>query len=158
MTNRVGTGFDIHRLVENRKLILGGVEVVHSHGLAGHSDADVLTHAICDALLGAAALGDMGCHFPSNDPKFENISSLELLMQVAEMVRMKGFQIVNVDATVIAEAPRLGPHLAAMSKRLAETLGLPVDQVNVKVKSHEGLDSLGRREAIAAQAIAAIEM
>ncbi len=157
MSTRCGIGFDIHRLVAGRKLVLGGVEIPFDRGLGGHSDADVVTHAVCDALLGAAALGDMGRHFPSSDPKFKDASSLELLKQVAEMVRQKGFRISNIDATVIAEAPRLNSHLEAMSKRLAKTLGLSPDQVNVKVKSHEGLDSLGRGEAIAAHAVATIE-
>ncbi len=157
MTFRAGIGFDIHPLVKNRRLILGGVEIAHSHGLAGHSDADVLTHAVCDALLGAAALGDMGRHFPSSDPKWKDVSSLELLKQVAEMLRQKGLRISNVDATVIAETPRLAAHLERMVEQLALTLSLPIDRVNVKVKSHDALDSIGRGEAIAAQAIALVE-
>lgn len=157
MSPRTGIGYDIHRLVENRKLILGGVEVEHSRGLAGHSDADVLSHAIGDALLGAAGLGDLGRHFPSSEAEFKDISSLELLRRVAALISGKGFHVVNIDATVIAEAPHLAPHLDEMAKHLAETLALAIDRVNVKAKSHEGLDSIGRGEAIAAQAIAMIE-
>ncbi|MDD5544432.1 MAG: 2-C-methyl-D-erythritol 2,4-cyclodiphosphate synthase [Acidobacteriia bacterium] len=157
MSPRTGIGYDIHRLVENRKLILGGVEIEHSQGLTGHSDADVLTHAVCDALLGAAGLGDLGRYFPSSEEKFKGISSLELLRRVVALVSRKGFHIINIDTTLIAEAPRLSPHLEEIKKRLAEALGLSTDRVNVKVKSHEGLDSIGRGEAIAAQAITLIE-
>lgn len=154
---RVGTGFDIHRLAAHRKLILGGVEIDSPLGLEGHSDADVLTHAICDALLGAAALGDLGRHFPDSDPKFKDISSLELLRQVLDLVRAKGFHVINVDATVIAESPRLAMHLPAISKRLSEAMRISLDQLNVKAKTHEKLDALGQHRAIAVQAVTLIE-
>lgn len=157
MSVRVGTGFDIHRLVPGRKLVLGGVEIVFDRGLEGHSDADVLTHAICDALLGAAALGDLGQHFPDSDPRFKNASSLDLLRRVHELVRLKGFRIGNVDATVMAESPRLAPYLDSMSRKLCETLEISSEQLNLKAKSHEQLDSIGRAEAIASQAAVLIE-
>lgn len=157
MSVRVGTGFDIHRLVPGRRLVLGGLEIGFDRGLEGHSDADVLTHAICDALLGAAALGDLGKHFPDSDPQFKDSSSLNLLRRVRELVRLKGFRVVNVDATLIAEAPRLAPHLDSMSRKLCEALEISSGQLNLKAKSHEQLDSIGRAEAIAAQAAVLIE-
>ena len=155
---RVGLGFDLHPLVDGRPLVLGGVTVPSARGLDGHSDADVLTHAIAEALLGALALGDLGRHFPDGDPRYRGISSLALLRHVVELVRERGGRLVNVDATVLAEAPRLAPHLDGMAERLAETLGLDVDRVSVKAKSPEGLGLLGRREGIAAMAVASVEI
>ena len=153
-SSRIGIGYDIHRLVEGRKLILGGVEIPFEKGLLGHSDSDVLTHAICDALLGAATLGDIGTHFPDGDQKWSGASSLDFLSRVAEMLAERGYRIANIDATVLAERPKLMPHVQAMRKLLASALRIDVDQVNVKAKTGEGLDSIGRGEAIAVQAIA----
>jgi 2-C-methyl-D-erythritol 2,4-cyclodiphosphate synthase len=155
---RVGFGFDLHPLVEGRPLVLGGVTVPSELGLGGHSDADVLAHAVADALLGALALGDLGRHFPDTDPRWRDVSSLTLLARVLEMVAARGGRIVNVDATVLAQAPRLAPHLPEMAKRLSDTLGIPVDRVSVKAKSPEGLGLLGRREGIAAMAVASVEV
>lgn len=155
---RVGLGYDIHPLGPNRKLILGGVEIPHTQGLVGHSDADALAHAVCDAMLGAMGEGDLGKHYPSSDPKYKNISSLLLLEEVNGLLGKKGYRLVNLDTVIIAQAPRLGPHLAAMQARLAEVLKIEPGQVNVKVKSGEGLDDpLGRKEAIATQAVCLIE-
>lgn len=154
---RVGIGYDIHPLASGRKLILGGVEIPHSKGLAGHSDADALVHAVCDALLGAMGKGDMGTYFPSSDPRYKDIASLLLLEEVGRMVQKNGYQVVNVDAVVIAQAPRLGPHLRAMAEHVAKTLGVDETVVNVKVKSGEGIDAVGREEAIAAQAVCSLE-
>lgn len=151
--SRVGIGYDIHRLVEGRRLIIGGVEVPFEKGLHGHSDSDVLAHAVCDALLGAAALGDIGTHFPDTDPRFRGVSSFELLAAVVKMIGARGFKVSNVDATVLAEKPRLAPFIQAMRDRLAFVLGIGVDRVNVKAKTCEGLDAVGRGEAIAAHAI-----
>ena len=155
---RVGLGFDLHPLVDGRPLVLGGVTVPSARGLDGHSDADVLTHAIAEALLGALALGDLGRLFPDSDPRYRGISSLALLRRVVELVTARGGRLVNVDATVLAEAPRLAPHLDGIAKRLAETLALDVDRVSVKAKSPEGLGLLGRREGIAALAVASVEV
>jgi 2-C-methyl-D-erythritol 2,4-cyclodiphosphate synthase len=155
---RVGLGFDVHPLVAGRPLVLGGVEIPSDRGLGGHSDADVLTHAVSDALLGALALGDLGQHFPDSDPQYRGISSLRLLAAVAERVRSHGGRIVNVDATVVAEGPRLADRLVAMRARLAETLDLPVDRVSVKAKRAEQLGALGRHEGIAAMAVALVEV
>ena len=154
---RVGIGYDAHRLVEGRPLVVGGVTIDHPKGLEGHSDADVLVHAIIDALLGAAALGTIGEHFPDNDPNYEGISSLELLSMTAALVEDHGRTIVNVDSIVIAERPRLQPHLARMAGAIAETLGLDQDLVGVKATSPEGLGALGRQEGIAAQAVVLLE-
>jgi 2-C-methyl-D-erythritol 2,4-cyclodiphosphate synthase len=153
-SSRIGIGYDIHRLVEGRKLVLGGVEIPFEKGLLGHSDSDVLTHAICDALLGAAALGDIGTHFPDNDPRWAGASSLEFLARVFELVTEKGYRVANIDATVMAERPKLMPHVQAMRERLASVLQIDVDQVNIKAKTNEGLESVGCGEAMAAQAIA----
>jgi 2-C-methyl-D-erythritol 2,4-cyclodiphosphate synthase len=153
----VGFGFDLHPLVTGRPLILGGVTVASEVGLDGHSDADVLTHAISEALLGALALGDLGRHFPDTDPRYKGVSSLVLLGAVIELVRTRGARLVNVDATVLAQAPRLAPHLPEMAKRLAGVLDLPIDQVSVKAKSPEGLGLVGRREGIAAMAVVSVE-
>lgn len=153
---RIGHGYDVHRFAENRKLILGGVEVPWEQGLLGHSDADVLLHAVMDALLGAAALGDIGRHFPDSDPSYEGISSLELLKRVGAMLDEKGFLIENIDATVIAERPKLAPYIDAMRARIAGTLKIPEDAVNVKATTEEGLGFTGRKEGIAAHAVCLI--
>jgi 2-C-methyl-D-erythritol 2,4-cyclodiphosphate synthase len=155
---RVGLGFDVHPLVEGRPLVLGGIEVPAPRGLGGHSDADVLTHAVADALLGALALGDLGQHFPDSDPRYRGVSSLRLLADVVERVRSRGGRVVNIDATIVAEAPRLASWLEPMRVRLAETLGLAVDQVSVKAKLAEQLGALGRQEGIAAMAVALVEV
>ena len=157
MKPRVGIGYDFHRLVAGRKLILGGVDIPFSKGLAGHSDGDVLTHAICDALLGAAALGDIGQHFPDSDPQWKDASSLGLLARVVELLTKKSFRIINVDAVVVAQEPRLAPHFAAIREKLARALAVEPEYVNVKAKTTEGLDAIGRGEAIAAQAVALLE-
>lgn len=151
---RVGHGYDVHRLAEDRALILGGVTIPHSHGLLGHSDADVLVHAVMDALLGAAALGDIGKLFPDNDPAFAGADSLVLAKCVAKAVREAGYEIGNVDATVLAQAPRLAPHIPAMREKLAAALGIPADAVSVKATTEEGLGFTGAREGIAAHAVA----
>jgi len=154
---RIGQGFDVHAFEAGRPLVLGGVTIPHDRGLAGHSDADVLLHAICDALLGAAALGDIGRHFPDSDPRYRGIDSRRLLREVAVKIREAGFRIVNVDATVIAEAPRVAPHAAQMCANIATDLGLIPVAINVKGTTTEGLGFTGRREGIAAQAIALID-
>jgi 2-C-methyl-D-erythritol 2,4-cyclodiphosphate synthase len=153
-SGRIGIGYDIHRLAEGRKLVLAGVEVPFEKGLLGHSDSDVLAHAVCDALLGAAALGDIGEHFPDTDERWKGASSLDLLAQVVEMVRGRGYHVANVDTIVLAERPRLRPHIQAMRERLADALRVDIDRVSVKAKTGEGLESVGRGEAMAAQAIA----
>jgi 2-C-methyl-D-erythritol 2,4-cyclodiphosphate synthase len=155
---RIGLGFDVHPFVEGRPLILGGVEVPAERGLGGHSDADVLTHAVADALLGALALGDLGHHFPDSDPRYRGISSLHLLGEVVERVRSHGGRIVSVDATIVAEAPRLADWLEAMRARLSETLGVEIDRVSVKAKRAERLGALGRHEGIAAMAVAGVDV
>ena len=152
-STRIGIGYDVHRLVEGRKLVLGGVEIPFEKGLLGHSDSDVLTHAICDALLGAAALGDIGTHFPDSDPHWAGASSLDFLAHVVELVTQNGHRVANVDATVMAERPRLMPYVQMMREKLASVLQIDVDQVNVKAKTNEGLESVGRGEAMAAQAV-----
>src|SRR5258706_15473190 len=154
---RIGQGFDVHALVTGRKLVLGGVEIKHDRGLLGHSDADVLLHAVCDALLGAAALGDIGKHFPDSDPKYKGIDSRSLLRQVAAMLRGHGRRVVNVDATIIAEAPRMAPHIPKMVANIATDLGMDRRDVNVKATTTEKLGFTGRGEGIAAQAICLIE-
>ncbi|WP_225784713.1 2-C-methyl-D-erythritol 2,4-cyclodiphosphate synthase [Xenophilus sp. Marseille-Q4582] len=151
---RVGEGWDVHQLAAGRKLILGGVEVPHTVGLLGHSDADVLLHAITDALLGAAGLGDIGRHFPDTDPQFRGADSTVLLAEAARRVRAQGWQIGNVDSTVIAQAPKLAPHIPAMCARIAQALDLPVAQVNVKAKTAEKLGPVGEGRAMQARAIA----
>ena len=150
---RIGQGFDVHRLVAGRRLVIGGVEIAHESGLLGHSDADVLLHAICDALLGAAALGDIGRHFPDSDPRYEGIDSRELLRRVAGLVREEGFVPVNVDATIIAEAPRMAPHVPSMVANIAADIGIDEGRVNVKATTTEKLGFTGRGEGIAAQAV-----
>jgi 2-C-methyl-D-erythritol 2,4-cyclodiphosphate synthase len=153
MNLRIGQGFDVHQLVAGRKLVIGGVEIAHARGLLGHSDADVLLHAICDALLGAAALGDIGRHFPDSDPRYKGIDSRKLLRHVAELLREKGFVVANVDATIVAPAPRMAPHIAAMVANIAADLGIDVGRVNVKATTTEELGFTGRGEGIAAQAV-----
>lgn len=153
MNMRIGQGFDVHAFAENRKLILGGVEIPYEKGLLGHSDADVLLHAICDALLGAAALGDIGRHFPDTDAKYKNIDSRELLRDVLARIRSLGWVVGNVDATLIAQAPKMAPHIPAMTQNIAADLGVALDQVNVKATTTEKLGFAGREEGIAAQAI-----
>jgi 2-C-methyl-D-erythritol 2,4-cyclodiphosphate synthase len=155
--NRVGLGFDLHPLVAGRPLILGGVTVPSESGLDGHSDADVLAHAVGEALLGALALGDLGRHFPDSDPRWRGVSSLLLLGHVMTLVRGRGARLLNVDATILAQAPRLASHLPEMAKRLADVLGIPVERVSVKAKSPEGLGLLGRREGVAAMAVASLD-
>jgi len=154
---RIGQGYDVHALVAGRKLIVGGVAISFDRGLAGHSDADVLIHAVCDALLGAAALGDIGAHFPDSDPRYKDADSRVLLREVGAKVRDAGFTIGNLDATVHAEAPKMAPHISAMIANIAADLGLKPDQVNVKAKTAERLGAIGRSEGIAAQAIALLE-
>jgi 2-C-methyl-D-erythritol 2,4-cyclodiphosphate synthase len=154
---RVGQGFDVHALVEGRRLVIGGVEIPHDRGLLGHSDADVLLHAICDALLGAAALGDIGRHFPDSDPRYKGIDSRELLRHVAALVGSRGFRVANVDATIIAQAPRMAPHIAAMVANIAADIGVDAGAVNVKATTTESLGFTGRGEGIAAQAICLVE-
>ncbi|MCY0858601.1 MULTISPECIES: 2-C-methyl-D-erythritol 2,4-cyclodiphosphate synthase [unclassified Cupriavidus] len=153
---RVGQGYDVHALVPGRKLILGGVDIPHDRGLLGHSDADALLHAITDALFGAAGLGDIGRHFPDTDPRFAGADSRVLLREAARRVREAGYEISNVDATVIAQAPKLAPHIGAMVANLAEDLGLPAASCNVKAKTNEKLGFEGRQEGIVAQAVVLI--
>lgn len=150
---RVGMGYDVHRLTEGRKLILGGVEIPWEKGLLGHSDADVLVHAVMDALLGAAALGDIGKQFPDTDPAYKGISSILLLRHVAELLKKNGYAIGNVDATIIAQKPKMAPHILKMRENMAEAMGISVDCLNVKATTEEGLGFTGREEGIAAQAI-----
>ena len=153
---RVGMGYDVHRLVEDRDLIIGGVKIDYEKGLLGHSDADVLLHAISDALLGAAALGDIGKHFPDTDEKYKGISSLILLNYVGDLLEEEGFIINNIDATIIAQAPKMRPHIDAMRKNIADTLGLDISQVNVKATTEEGLGFTGSGEGISSQAVCLI--
>lgn len=151
---RIGTGFDSHRLVEGRPLILGGVRIECERGLAGHSDADALSHAVADALLGAASLGDIGVHFPDDDPRCAGMDSLKILAEVAALVRRSGHRLENVDATVICERPRLRPHIEEMRSNLAAALAVEIGAVSVKAKTAEALGAIGRGEGIAAQAVA----
>lgn len=155
---RAGLGFDVHPLVRGRPLVLGGVTLPFELGLGGHSDADVLAHAVGEALLGALALGDLGGHFPDTDPRYRGVSSLALLEHVMALVRERGGRVVNLDATVLAQAPRLGAHLGEMATRIAGALGIDVGAVSVKAKSPEGLGVIGRREGIAALAVVSIEV
>ena len=150
---RVGMGYDVHKLTEGRDLILGGVKIPHTMGLLGHSDADVLVHAIMDALLGAAALGDIGKHFPDTDPQYKGISSMKLLSHVGELLTQKGYTIGNIDATVIAQKPKMAPHIPQMRKNMADALGIPESKINIKATTEEGLGFTGRGEGIASQAI-----
>ena len=155
---RIGQGFDVHQLVEGRKLIIGGVEIPYERGLLGHSDADVLLHAICDALLGAAALGDIGRHFPDSDPRYQGIDSRRLLREVMKLLKDKGYGIVNLDATIIAQAPKMAPHIEQMVANIAADLGVEVGCVNVKATTTEKLGYTGRGEGIAAQAVCLIDL
>ena len=154
MNFRIGEGWDVHALVPGRKLILGGVEVPHSLGLLGHSDADVLLHAITDALFGAAALGDIGRHFSDTDAQFKGADSAVLLAEAARRVRAKGFEIGNIDSTIVAQAPKLAPHIEKMRERIAQVLELDVEQVNVKAKTAEKLGPVGQQQAMEARAVA----
>jgi 2-C-methyl-D-erythritol 2,4-cyclodiphosphate synthase len=153
MDIRIGEGWDTHALVPGRKLILGGVEIAHTLGLQGHSDADALLHAITDAVLGAAALGDIGRHFPDTDAAFRGADSSVLLAEAMRRVRERGFELVNVDSTIVAQAPKMAPHIPAMRERIAAALGCSVEQVNVKAKTAEKLGPVGRQESIEAQAV-----
>lgn len=157
MSLRVGLGYDVHRVQAGRPLVLGGVRLESTWGLSGHSDADVLAHAIGDALLGAGGLGDLGEHFPPGDPRWKNASSLDLLARIAAMLTEKGARIVNVDGMLIAEAPKVAPHRAAMCEALAKALGIASDAVSVKATTNETLGSIGRREGLAAMAVALVE-
>lgn len=154
---RIGTGYDVHRLVEDRKLILGGVEIPYEKGLLGHSDADVLVHAVMDALLGAAALGDIGGHFPDSDPRYEGADSLALLREVCRILREAGFEPGNVDATIVAQAPKLAPHIPAMRRNIAAAMGMDTSCVSVKATTEERLGFTGEGLGIAAQAAALID-
>jgi 2-C-methyl-D-erythritol 2,4-cyclodiphosphate synthase len=153
---RIGQGFDIHALVAGRKLIIGGVEIPHERGLAGHSDADVLLHAVCDALIGAAALGDIGTHFPDTDPDYRGIDSRKLLRHVTRLLAAHRWEVVNIDATIIAQAPKMAPFIAAMRANIAADAGIAVAAVNIKAKTTEALGAIGRGEGIAAEAAALI--
>lgn len=153
MNIRIGNGYDIHKLVKDRPLILGGIEIPHSLGLLGHSDADVLTHAIMDAMLGALSLGDIGHYFPPSDPQWAGANSLMLLKQVHQLVRDRGWQIGNIDSTIVAEKPKLKPHLKAMRDRLGEKLSLPSSQISIKATTNEKLGPIGREEGISAYAV-----
>ena len=150
---RIGQGFDLHKLVEDRKLIIGGVEIEHSKGLFGHSDADVLIHSIIDALFGALALGDIGTHFPDNDPKYKNIDSTILLKEAIKLVKEKGYRINNIDNTILAQEPKMKPHIPLMQKRLAELMEIEENQISIKAKTMEEQDSIGERKAIATQSV-----
>jgi 2-C-methyl-D-erythritol 2,4-cyclodiphosphate synthase len=153
---RIGQGFDAHALVAGRRLVVGGVAIPHDKGLAGHSDADVLIHAVCDALLGAAGLGDIGGHFPDSDARYKDIDSRRLLREVARLLGERGLKAANVDATIIAQAPKMAPHIPAMRTHLAADLGIAVDAVNIKAKTTEKLGFVGRGEGIAAEAVALV--
>ncbi len=154
---RVGYGYDVHRLQEGRRLVLGGVEIPHTQGLLGHSDADVLLHAICDALLGAAALGDIGQHFPDSDSQYQDINSLLLLKEVAGILQRAGWRVINVDSTVVAQEPRLAPHIKQMRQNIARVLAIESEQVSVKATTTEGLGFAGRQQGISAHAVVLIE-
>lgn len=153
---RIGQGFDVHALVEGRPLIIGGVTIPFERGLAGHSDADVLLHALCDALIGAAGLGDIGKHFPDTDPRYKGIDSRELLRAVARLLQERNFAVVNVDATIIAQAPKMAPHISAMRANIAADLGMQAGDVNIKAKTAEKLGFVGRGEGIVAEAVTLI--
>lgn len=154
---RVGMGYDVHRLAEGRKLIMGGVEIPYEKGLLGHSDADVLVHAVMDALLGAAALGDIGKHFPDTDPKYEGISSIRLLEHVGRLLEENGYIIENIDATIIAQRPKMRPYIDQMRENMADALGIELDQINVKATTEEGLGFTGSGEGISSHAVCAVE-
>ena len=154
---RIGHGYDAHRFAENRELILGGVKIEYELGLLGHSDADVLAHAISDALFGAAALGDIGTHFPDSDERYKGADSMMLLEKTGEILRLDGYKVVNIDATVLAQKPKLAPHILAMRENIANKLGLPLDCVSVKATTEEGMGFTGRLEGIAAHCVCLIE-
>lgn len=150
---RIGMGYDVHKLVENRNLILGGVDIPYEKGLLGHSDADVLLHAIMDSLLGATALGDIGKHFPDTDPKYKGISSIDLLKEVGLLLESNGYSINNIDSTIIAQAPKMAPHIEAMRKNIASALNISIDKINVKATTEEGLGFTGSGQGISSQSI-----
>ena len=154
---RIGMGYDVHKLVENRKLILGGVTIPYELGLLGHSDADVLLHAIMDSLLGAAALGDIGKHFPDNNNKFKGISSIELLKEVKILIENEGYKIGNIDATIIAQKPKMAPYISLMRENIATTLNISIDQINIKATTEEGLGFTGKGLGISSQSICLLE-
>ena len=154
---RIGTGYDVHALGEGLPLWIGGVKIPHTHGLIGHSDADVLLHAVCDALLGAAALGDIGQHFPDTDPRYAGISSLKLLAEVGRLIARHGYKVGNIDATIVAQAPKMAPYIETMRDNIASTLGIERMQVSVKATTTERLGFEGRKEGISAQAVALID-
>jgi 2-C-methyl-D-erythritol 2,4-cyclodiphosphate synthase len=154
---RIGMGYDVHRLVEGRKLVLGGVTIPFDKGLLGHSDADVLVHAVCDALLGAAGLGDIGLHFPDTDPEYKDVSSIKILAKTYELIGGKGFTIMNLDSTIFADAPKLSPFRDAMQKNIARTIEIEPDRVNVKATTFEGLGMIGKGEGIGAMCVALID-
>jgi 2-C-methyl-D-erythritol 2,4-cyclodiphosphate synthase len=157
VATRIGHGYDLHRLVEGRRLVLGGLEISHSRGLLGHSDADVVLHAVSDSILGALGAGDIGEHFPDSDERYRGIASSELLKQIVALMAGRGWRVGNLDVTVHAEQPRLGPHREAMRERIATLLDVPAERVNIKAKTNEGLDAVGRGEAIAATAVVLLE-
>lgn len=157
MSIRIGHGYDIHRMVEGRKLILGGVEIPFQKGLDGHSDADVLLHAVCDALLGSLSLGDIGIHFPDQDPQFKDISSLELSGRVSSLVKEKGFTVGNIDVTVVAQQPKLSGYISQMRENIAQTLEIDKEKISIKATTTEGLGFVGKGEGIAAHAVALVE-
>ncbi len=154
---RIGMGYDVHRLTEGRDLILGGVKIEWEKGLLGHSDADVLIHAVMDALLGAAALGDIGKHFPDTDPAYKGISSILLLKHVANLLKENGYTVGNIDATIIAQKPKMAPHIPKMRENMADAMGIPADRLNIKATTEEGLGFTGRGEGIASQAVCLLE-
>jgi 2-C-methyl-D-erythritol 2,4-cyclodiphosphate synthase len=154
--NRVGIGYDVHRLVKGRKLVIGGVELEHTHGLEGHSDADVLSHAIADAVLGAVGERDIGHYFPNTDPRIKDISSLKILEEVSRILRQREATLANVDATLIAEAPKIGPHIAQMQTNISAALGVPKDRIGIKATTNESIGFIGRGEGIAAMAVAGV--
>ena len=153
---RIGIGYDVHKLVEGRKLILGGVEIAHEKGLLGHSDADVLVHAIMDAMLGALALGDIGKHFPDTDPKYKGIDSIELLKFVNNLIVSKGYKVNNIDSIIIAQAPKMAPHISTMRENIAKAIDVEIDCVSVKATTEEGLGFTGNKEGISSQAICSL--
>jgi 2-C-methyl-D-erythritol 2,4-cyclodiphosphate synthase len=155
---RCGIGYDAHRLVSGRKLILGGIEIAHKGGLQGHSDADVLSHAIADAILGAIGAGDIGKHFPNTEESIRGISSIEILRHVATIAAQKNARVVNVDATVLAEAPKISPHITAMQEKIADALGVKANAISIKATTNEGLGAIGRSEGMAAMAVASVEV
>ena len=154
---RIGNGYDVHRLIKGRKLILGGVDIPHGLGLDGHSDADVLCHALCDSLLGASGAGDLGKYFPDTDNKWKGVSSLVLLEKSGELVAERGFQISNIDTTIVAQQPKIGPHIESMTTNISETLKIDPTQINIKATTTEGLGFTGREEGIAAYAVALLK-